>query len=54
MEAIDKLSAYLKTRLVDLNKAKEEGDNIIGYTAGSYLPEELVSTSNTLAKEVKG
>jgi len=42
MKAIDNLASHLKTRLVDLRKAKEEGRKIIGYTPGGYLPEELV------------
>lgn len=42
MEAIDRLSDHLRTRLVDLREAKEEGRKIVGYTPGGYLPEELV------------
>lgn len=42
MEGMDKLSAHLKTRLVDLRQAKEAGRKIVGYTPGGYLPEELV------------
>ena len=42
MEALDRLSAHLKTRLVDLSRAREEGRKIIGYTPGGYLPEGLV------------
>jgi benzoyl-CoA reductase/2-hydroxyglutaryl-CoA dehydratase subunit BcrC/BadD/HgdB len=41
MKALEKLDSHLKTRLSDLNKAKE-GHKIIGYSAGGYLPEELV------------
>jgi len=41
MKALEKLDSHLKTRLPDLNKAKE-GHKIIGYSAGGYLPEELV------------
>ena len=48
MEAMDKLSAHLKTRLVDLKKAKAEGRKIIGYTPGGYLPEELVLASGAI------
>ncbi len=48
MEAMAKLSAHLKTRLVDLNKAKKEGRKIIGYAAGGYLPEELVLASGAI------
>ncbi len=39
---MNELASYLKTRLVDLNKAKSEGRKIVGYTPGGYLPEELV------------
>ena len=48
MEAIDKLSTHLRTRLVDLSRAKEEGRKIIGYTPGGYLPEELVLASGAI------
>jgi benzoyl-CoA reductase/2-hydroxyglutaryl-CoA dehydratase subunit BcrC/BadD/HgdB len=41
MKALEKLDSHLKTRLSDLNKAKE-GHKIIGYPAGGYLPEELL------------
>jgi len=42
MEALNKLSVHLKSRLVDLSKAKKEGCKIVGYTPGGYLPEELI------------
>jgi len=42
MKALDKLDSHIKTRLTDLSKAKEQGRKIIGYTAGGYLPEELI------------
>jgi len=42
MNALEKLDAHLETRLVDLSKAKEQGHKIIGYSAGGYLPEELI------------
>jgi len=42
MKALEKLDSHLKTRLTDLSKAKERGRKVIGYTAGGYLPEELV------------
>jgi benzoyl-CoA reductase/2-hydroxyglutaryl-CoA dehydratase subunit BcrC/BadD/HgdB len=42
MKALDKLSSHLRTRLVDLRRAKEQGRKIVGYTPGGYLPEELV------------
>ena len=48
MQAIDNLSTHLKKLLVDLEKAKEEGRRIIGYTPGGYLPEELVLASGAI------
>ncbi len=48
MEAIHELSAHLKTRLLDLRKAKEGGRRIVGYTPGGYLPEELVLASGAV------
>jgi benzoyl-CoA reductase/2-hydroxyglutaryl-CoA dehydratase subunit BcrC/BadD/HgdB len=42
VKALEKLDSYLKTRLADLSKAKEQGRKVIGYPAGGYLPEELV------------
>jgi len=48
MEAMDKLSSHLKTRLIDLGKVKEEGRKIVGYTPGGYLPEELVLASGAV------
>jgi len=48
MEAIEKLSLHLKTRLADLRKAKEQGRKIVGYTPGGYLPEELVLASGAI------
>jgi len=48
MEAMHKLSAHLKTRLLDLSKAKEGGRKIVGYTPGGYLPEELVLASGAI------
>jgi len=39
---MDGLSAHLKSRLVDLSRAKADGRKIIGYTPGGYMPEELV------------
>ncbi|MBN2568458.1 MAG: 2-hydroxyacyl-CoA dehydratase [Deltaproteobacteria bacterium] len=41
MKALEKLDAHLKTRLLDLSKAKEQGRKVIGYPAGGYFPEEL-------------
>ena len=48
MEALDKLSTHLKTRLLDLSRLKQEGRKIIGYTPGGYLPEELVLASGAI------
>jgi benzoyl-CoA reductase/2-hydroxyglutaryl-CoA dehydratase subunit BcrC/BadD/HgdB len=48
MEALDKLSIHLRTRLVDLVKAKEKGQKIIGYTPGGFMPEELVLASGAI------
>jgi benzoyl-CoA reductase/2-hydroxyglutaryl-CoA dehydratase subunit BcrC/BadD/HgdB len=42
MSALERLHSHLRTRLTDLFKAGEEGRKIIGYSAGGYLPEELV------------
>ena len=42
MKAMDRLTVHLKTRLVELNRARAEGRKIIGYTPGGFLPEELV------------
>ena len=48
MEAMEMLTVHLKNRLADLNKAREEGRKIIGYTPGGYLPEELVLASGAI------
>ena len=42
MNALEKLEAHLKTRLTDLSKEKKQGHKIIGYSAGGYLPEEII------------
>lgn len=42
MESMEKLSSHLKDRLIHLQKSKEEGQKVIGYIPGGYLPEELV------------
>jgi len=42
MNALEKLNAHLETRLTELGKAKERGHKVIGYSAGGYLPEELI------------
>ena len=48
MEALNRLSAHLKTRLIDLEKAKESGRKIIGYTPGGFLPEEMVLAAGAI------
>jgi benzoyl-CoA reductase/2-hydroxyglutaryl-CoA dehydratase subunit BcrC/BadD/HgdB len=48
MKALERLDSHLKTRLNDLSKAKEQGRKVIGYTAGGYLPEELVLASDAI------
>jgi hypothetical protein len=42
MQAREKLSVHLRTRIVELTKMKGEGHKIIGYTPGGYMPEELL------------
>jgi benzoyl-CoA reductase/2-hydroxyglutaryl-CoA dehydratase subunit BcrC/BadD/HgdB len=42
MKALEKLDAHLKAIITDLGNAKEQGRKVIGYSAGGYLPEELV------------
>jgi len=42
MKALEKLDSHLETRLTDLSKEKEQGRKIIGYSAGGFLPEELL------------
>jgi benzoyl-CoA reductase/2-hydroxyglutaryl-CoA dehydratase subunit BcrC/BadD/HgdB len=42
MEAMERLSSHLKTRLVGLRKAKRDGIKVVGYMPGGYLPEELI------------
>ena len=48
MELMHMLESHLKTRLVELNKAKQQGRKIVGYTPGGYLPEELVLASGAI------
>jgi len=48
MEALGRLSAHLKNRLVDLGREKGQGKKIIGYLPGGYLPEELVLASGAI------
>jgi benzoyl-CoA reductase/2-hydroxyglutaryl-CoA dehydratase subunit BcrC/BadD/HgdB len=42
MQAMERVSAHLRTRIVELSKMKRDGHKIIGYTPGGYLPEELL------------
>jgi benzoyl-CoA reductase/2-hydroxyglutaryl-CoA dehydratase subunit BcrC/BadD/HgdB len=42
MEAIDLLSSHLEKRSSELSQLKKEGQKIIGYPPGGFLPEELV------------
>ena len=42
MEAMERLSDHLRTRMVELKKMKDAGHKLIGYTPGGYMPEELV------------
>jgi len=48
MKALEELSAHVKTRLVDLRRAKKEGEKIVGYAPGGYLPVELVLASGAI------
>ena len=48
MEALARLSDHLKNRLIDLSRSKKQGQKIVGYTAGGYLPEELVLASGAI------
>jgi benzoyl-CoA reductase/2-hydroxyglutaryl-CoA dehydratase subunit BcrC/BadD/HgdB len=48
MNSLDRLSAHLEKRLTDLEKARQAGQRVIGYTPGGYLPEELVLASDAI------
>lgn len=48
MSALDKLESHLRTRVVDLAKAKKEGKKIIGYIPGGYMPEEMVYAAGAI------
>ncbi len=48
MDAMDRLSAHLKTRVADLWKMKNEGMKMVGYPPGGYMPEELVYASGAM------
>ena len=42
MNALEKLDMHLKTRLTELGNARKQGRRIVGYSAGGYMPEELI------------
>ncbi len=46
MKALARLDSHLEDRLNALKEEKQQGRRIIGYTAGSYMPEELVLACN--------
>lgn len=48
MEAMERLSSHLKTRMVDLRKAKRNGAKVVGYMPGGYLPEELILAAGAI------
>lgn len=48
IDAMKELSVCLKSRLVDLERAKQEARKIVGYTPGGYLPEELVLAAGAI------
>jgi len=39
---MERLNVHIKNRLADLSIAKAEGQKIVGYTPGGYMPEELI------------
>jgi len=48
MEALERLSSHLETRLVDLKDARAQGVKIVGYPPGGFLPEELVLAAGAI------
>ena len=42
MEAMEKISAHVGTRLQDLQQMRKKGQKIVGYIPNGYMPEELV------------
>jgi len=48
MQARERLSAHLKTRVAELARMKGEGHKIIGYTPGGFMPEELLYACGAL------
>jgi benzoyl-CoA reductase/2-hydroxyglutaryl-CoA dehydratase subunit BcrC/BadD/HgdB len=48
MKLIEKLSLHLKDRLTELSKSKEDGQKVIGYMPGGYMPEEIALACNAI------
>ena len=48
MQAMEKLDQHLKTRIPELGRLKRSGTRIVGYTPGSYFPEELVFAAGAI------
>ncbi len=48
MDAMERLSAHLKTRMSEFRRLKEGGTKIVGYSPGGYMPEELVYASGAI------
>lgn len=42
MQAKERLSAHLKSRIIELSELKRQGRKIVGYIPGGYMPEELL------------
>jgi benzoyl-CoA reductase/2-hydroxyglutaryl-CoA dehydratase subunit BcrC/BadD/HgdB len=48
MKSISEFSDYLRTRVVDLYRAKNEGEKIVGFLPGDFVPEELIHASGAI------
>jgi benzoyl-CoA reductase/2-hydroxyglutaryl-CoA dehydratase subunit BcrC/BadD/HgdB len=48
LKALEKLDLHLQTRLNYIDNARRQGRKVIGYTAGGYLPEEIVLACNAI------
>jgi len=48
MNALERLDSHLNSRLADLLEARAQGRKVIGYSAGGYMPEELVIACNAI------
>ena len=48
MNALERLDAHLNSRLAALLEARAQGRKVIGYSAGGYMPEELVIACNAI------